>query len=165
MIITNIDGFTDTYSVNDLLPYQTISGGSIGVNLFNGCQDSWSQRCVRNNVTIDIPTDFAIENAPAPIGTDTMAVTQYFMNSASNKRIVVFGHTHEAKMKIYDNYKGQKCIYANSGTWIDNNPNGTTTNFVIITPQSDDNTSQTYVTLYNFKNEVVTEMAIDSLRL
>ena len=38
-------------------------------------------------------------------------------------------------------------------------------NFVIITPQSDDVDSQAVVTVYNFENEVITEMEKDSLRL
>ena len=59
---------------------------------------------------------------------------------------------------------GKKSIYANSGTWVDNNPGHTSMNFVVITPQSSDASSQTLVKLYNFENEVVTEMAEDSIR-
>ncbi|HPU83594.1 MAG TPA: hypothetical protein PLY29_08615, partial [Bacteroidales bacterium] len=59
----------------------------------------------------------------------------------------------------------QKCIYVNSGTWIDNNPDKTTMNFVIITPQEEDCCSKTHVSLYNFQNEVYTLMAEDSVRL
>ena len=51
-----------------------------------------------------------------------------------------------------------------SGTWIDKNPNLTTMSFVVITPQSTNTTSQTYVKIYNFQNEVFTKMAVDSLR-
>jgi hypothetical protein len=63
-----------------------------------------------------------------------------------------------------ENYKNEKCIYANSGTWIDRNPGKTTRNFVVITPQRADGSSQTLVKLYNFENEVVTKMAEDALR-
>ena len=86
------------------------------------------------------------------------------MNPASDKRIVVFGHTHVPRMDAPENYDNQKCIYVNSGTWIDHNPLKTTMNFVVITPQSVDVSSQTLVKLYNFENEVVTKMAEDSLR-
>jgi hypothetical protein len=58
----------------------------------------------------------------------------------------------------------EKCIYANSGTWIDNNPNLTTMHFVVITPQSVVASSQTLVKLYNFEHEVVTKMDENSLR-
>ena len=67
-------------------------------------------------------------------------------------------------MDAPENYDNQKCIYVNSGTWIDKNPNKTTMNFVVITPQSVDVSSQTLVKLYNFEKEVVTKMAEDSLR-
>jgi len=60
---------------------------------------------------------------------------------------------------------GIKSIYANSGTWIDekSGEGGTTMNFVVITPQSSDVSSKTYVKLYNFEGEVVNKMAEDSL--
>ena len=67
-------------------------------------------------------------------------------------------------MVTSENLDRQKCIYANSGTWIDHNPDKTTMNFVVITPQSFDVSSQTLVKLYNFENEVVTKMAESSLR-
>lgn len=166
IIVTNIDGFTDTLSVKDLLPYQDIVGGEIKVKFYNGIQDTWANRCALNNVAVTIPAADAFKYAGSPTGTDTMAVIQYFSNPNSMKRIVVFGHSHAAKINTYKNHNGQKAIYANSGTWIDNNPNGMSTmDFIVINPQSDDTDSQTFVTLYNFANEVVTEMAKDSLQL
>ncbi|MCK9625821.1 MAG: metallophosphoesterase [Bacteroidales bacterium] len=166
MIITNVDGFTDTYSVDDLIPFQKTQGGLIQVKLFNGIQNSWAERCIQNNVAVPIPTSYAFKFAGSSTGTDTMAVIQYFMNPNSNKRIVVFGHTHNSKIEALKTHNEKKAIYANSGTWIDHNLNGgTTMNFIIITPQNDNITSQTYVKLYNFENKVVTEMANDSLRL
>jgi predicted phosphodiesterase len=86
------------------------------------------------------------------------------MNPTSDKRVVVFGHTHEPKIVASENSVNKKCVYANSGTWIDNNPDKTTRNFVVITPQNADISSQTFVKLYDFENEVVTKMAEDSLR-
>lgn len=164
IIVTNVDGFTETYSVNDLLPYQQTAGGKIAVNLYKGIQDTWNQRQALNHVAINIPVAQAISNASSAEETDSQASVQYFMNPNSDKRIVVFGHTHVAKIISSDNYNGQKSIYANSGTWIDHNPNLTTMNFIVITPQNTDESSQTYVKLYNFENEVVTKMAEDSLR-
>jgi UDP-2,3-diacylglucosamine pyrophosphatase LpxH len=166
LIVTNIDGFTDTLSVNDLLPYQDKQGGEIKVKLYNGIQDSWAERCARNNVAVTITAADAFKYAASTTATDTMAVIQYFSNPNSTKRIVIFGHSHGAKIKAYKNYSGQKSIYANSGTWIDNNPNGMSTmDFIVITPQGDDTDSQTFVTLYNFANELITEIAKDSLQL
>lgn len=166
MIVTNVAGFTDTLSVNDFLPYQDTPGGEIRVKLYQGIQDTWAERCNINHVAIPISAGDAFKYAAIAAGTDTMAVIQFFSNPNSNKRLVVFGHSHVAKIKAYENTRGQKTIYANTGTWIDHNLNETTTmNFIIITPQCDCDNSQTYVTLYNFENKVVTEMAQDSLRI
>jgi len=71
-----------------------------------------------------------------------VAKVQYFSNPASGKRIVVFGHTHVPTMNTWISHDGKKCIYANSGTWIDNNLPFTTMNFVVITPQNADASSQ-----------------------
>jgi UDP-2,3-diacylglucosamine pyrophosphatase LpxH len=164
IIVTNINGFTKTYSINDILPYQLTPGGFIDMNLFRGVQDNWEERQTINNVAVHIPATLAIANQNNVDGIDSLANTEYFSNPNSNKRIVVFGHTHVAKIIPFTN-NGIKSIYANSGTWIDNNSGSgsTTMNFVVITPQKIDASSQTLVKLYNFENEVVTKMAEDSL--
>ena len=164
IILTNINGFTGNYSVNDVVPYQSSPGGLISVNLYDGIQDHWEARQTLNNVPIHITTTEAIDSVISSTETDHQAILQYFMNPASDKRIVVFGHTHEPKMVASENLHNKRCIYANSGTWIDHNPDKTTMNFIVITPQSVDVSSQTLVKLYNFENEVVTKMAEDSLR-
>ncbi len=164
IIVTNVDGFTEKYSVNDLLPYQQKSGGQLNVKLYKGIQDTWNERQILNEVPVNIPVAQAIARASVAEETDDQAKAQYFMNPKSDKRIVIFGHTHEAKIIPSLNYQGQKSIYANSGTWIDKNPKLTTMNFVVITPQDAATTSQTYVRLYNFENDVITKMSEDSLR-
>jgi len=165
ILVTNMDGFTGNYAVNDFLPFQTIAGGAIDVNLFKGIQDTWIQRQIHNHVAVSIPVYQAIANAAKSSESEFQASNQYFLNPNSDKRIVIFGHTHDAKISSSDNYLGQKSIYANSGTWIDHNTVAATTmNFVVVTPQGADAASQTFVKLYNFENEVVTEMAKDSLR-
>jgi UDP-2,3-diacylglucosamine pyrophosphatase LpxH len=164
IILTNVDGFKGSFCVNDLLPYQKNPGGFIDVNLYNGIQDTWDQRQAINKVAVKIPAARAIANASSGPESDDQAVIQYFTNPSSDKRIVVFGHTHDAKIIASKNSKGEKSVYANSGTWIDHNPGLTTTNFVVITPQNSDAASQTLVKLYNFQGEIVTLMAEDSLR-
>jgi UDP-2,3-diacylglucosamine pyrophosphatase LpxH len=164
IILTNVGGFTGNYSVDDLVPFQSSPGGFINVNLYNGIQDNWEARQTLNNVPIHITTAEAIDSVISSTETDRQAILQYFMNPASDKRIVVFGHTHEPKIGVPENFDHKKCIYANSGTWIDHNPGKTTMNFVVITPQNNDASSQTFVKLYNFENEVVTKMAEDSMR-
>lgn len=164
IFVTNVNGFTGTYSVNDVLPFQKTPGGYIDVKLYKGIQDTWDQRQVYNSVNVNIPVLQAIVNAASDSETDDQAKIQYFLNPNSNKRIVIFGHTHAPILLTSEDDKGQKCIYANSGTWIDHNPNKTTAHFIVITPQSKEASSSTHVKLYNFENEIVTLMAQDSLR-
>jgi len=164
IIVTNVNGFTGAYSVNDLIPFQSSPGGFINVNLYNGIQENWEARQTYNNVPIHSLTGLAIDSVNSNTWTDYQAVLQYFMNPNSNKRLVVFGHTHVPKITASQNYVNEKCIYANSGTWIDNNPNLTTMHFVVITPQGVSASSETLVKLYNFEHEVVTKMDENSLR-
>jgi UDP-2,3-diacylglucosamine pyrophosphatase LpxH len=164
LIVTNMNGFTGTFKINDLVPYQTTPGGFINVNLYNGCQDNWEQRQTHNNVPVHIDAPLAIDSVNSNTFTDYQAYQQYFANPSSGVRLVVFGHTHMPKITVYQNLSNEKCVYANSGTWIDNNPNLTTMHFVVITPQSASATSQTLVKLYNFENQVVTKMDENSLR-
>jgi UDP-2,3-diacylglucosamine pyrophosphatase LpxH len=163
VIVTNVNGFTGTFSVNDLVPYQTIAGGLIDVDLYKGIQDSWGLRQTLNNVAVRIPTAQAIANSASVAETDDQARIQYFENPNSEKKIVILGHTHVAKIISSVNHGGQKAIYANTGTWIDDNRGTTTMSFVAITEQNAEASSQTYVRLYNVEGEVVTKMAQDSL--
>ncbi|MDY0191085.1 MAG: metallophosphoesterase [Desulfuromonas sp.] len=165
MIVTNVDGFTDSFSVNDLLPSQDEDGGLIKVYLYAGAQDRWTERCELNNIPVAIPVVEAIAGAISNDLTDSMAITQYFENPNSDKKLVVFGHTHEPKIIPSKNLAGGKTLYANSGTWIDHNPDKTTMNFIVITPQTDAADSETAVALYNFENEVITKMDEDSVRI
>ncbi len=165
MIVTNVDGFTENYAVNDVLPFQTTSGGTIEVNLYDNIVDTWEARQTRNHVAVHIPTAHAIANAASAVETDSLAYTQYFANPASDTRLVVFGHSHVPQIIAYTNHQGKKCIYANSGTWIDHNPKRTTRHFIVINPQQSDATSQTEVKLYNVDGEKYIQMAEDAMRL
>lgn len=165
IIITNVNGFKGNYAVNDILPYQTTPGGIIDVRFYKGIQDSWTERQTRNQVAVAIPVSQAIANSGKASESEFQATNQYFLNPNSDKRIVVFGHTHDPKIIASKNYKGEKCIYANSGTWIDHNGVAPITmSFVVITPQHATAGSQTYVKLYNFENEGITIVAQDSIR-
>ncbi len=165
IIVTNFDGFTGSFSVNDILPYQTTTGGLIEVDLFDGIQDTWEERQTSNGVAVHIPVLRAIAKAADEKESGEQAKNQYFMNPNSNKRIVIFGHTHVAKMEVSNNHLGQKAIYVNSGTWIDeNNLSSTNMNFVVITPQNAYLNTQTLVKLYSFQNEVVKLVDESSLR-
>lgn len=166
IVVTKVNGHTATYSAEDLIPYQTVSGGNIDMYLFKGIQDTWYDRQAYNNVQVNIPTLTAIKNTALSVETDDQAANQYFLNANSNKRIVIFGHTHVAKVASSTNTSGLKCVYANSGTWIDHNTNAPTMmNFIVITPQSSSASSQTYIKLYNYQGGTSNSMAVDSLRI
>jgi UDP-2,3-diacylglucosamine pyrophosphatase LpxH len=164
IIVTNVNGFSGIYSVNDLIPYQFSPGGLLNVNFYNGIQDNWEARQTYCNVAVHAETARAIDSVDSNNETDYQAILQYFMNPDSDKRIVVFGHTHESKIVASQNLDNKQCIYVNSGTWIDRNPGNTTMNFVVIIPQSTDASSQTLVKLYNFEKETVSLMDEDFLR-
>ncbi len=80
IIVTNVDGLTGSFSVNDVLPYQTTPGGFIDVNLYNGIQDSWLQRQAHNHVPVNIPAEQAIAGSATASELDSQAKTQYFLN-------------------------------------------------------------------------------------
>ncbi len=135
-IKTNIDGYTEDYAINDLIPYQTTPGGIIDVALYKGMQDTWDERQTLNGVKVKTPADEAIETAGSYGSIDIQSKLQYFDNDAA-KKIVVFGHTHGATILSGTNLDNQKTIYANSGTWIDSASGYPTMTFVVITqPQS-----------------------------
>ena len=165
IIVTNVDGFSGLYSVNELIPNQSSSGGMINVNLFNGIQENWEARQTYNNVPIHTVASRSIDSVDSNNETDYQAILQYFMNPSSDKRIVVFGHTHDPKIVTSQDSDNNQCIYVNSGTWINRNPGKTTMNFVVITPENTtDIHSKTYVKLYNFMNDIVSLMVVDELR-
>lgn len=166
LIVTNFDGFTSAYSVKDLVPSQETANGYIDVNLYKGIQDTWNERQAHNRVQVNIPVLDAIAGSADHKESDKQAKIQYFLNPESDVRIVVFGHTHVPLIESSLDHMGRKSIYVNSGTWIDHNSldKETAMNFVVITPQTKDASSQTYVKLYHFKNEIISEMASESIK-
>lgn len=145
---TNIDGFTQKYSINECIPVQNKETGIIDAVLYNKIQDTWDERQTINGVQVKIPTSEAITRAAIPAFTDYQAQTQFFDLDPS-KRIVVFGHTHVADVIPMTNLENKKTIYANSGTWIDNAQGYPTRSFIVITPSKADSAIET-VNLYQY---------------
>ncbi len=147
IIVTNIDHFSDTFSINDIIPYNT-PNGSIDMTLFSGVcsQQAWERRLVHNNVPVKTLVKDAIPGSLQTAFIDEQSNTQFFQNDSSNVRIVVFGHTHNPMIKSYTNKRAESCLYANSGTWIDKKiKNGETVDqdlqnmdFLVMMPQSAD---------------------------
>jgi len=121
IIKTNVGHYTKTYSINDILPQNSATDGSIQMNLYNGLftQAHWDARERYNNVAVMTDINDAINGSLDTRFIDSQANVQYFQDSTSNVRIVIFGHTHKPMIKSYTNLNGEPCIYANSGTWED----------------------------------------------
>jgi len=159
IITTNIDGFTETFALSDLMPRQAGAGGIIDVNLFRGIQDTWTERQNLNRVAVGIPVREALVESASSAGLDKQARVQYFTNPESKVRIVVFGHTHEARIIPAETHDGKSAVYVNSGTWIDKNETPTRT-FVVITPKD----AERHIGLYHYSEDgVITTM--DSIEL
>ena len=148
IIRTNIDGFSEIYAMSDLMPRQAQAGGRIDVNLFRGIQDTWDERQALNKVAVKIPVREALVKSASAAGTDEQAVVQYFRNPASDKRIVIFGHSHESRMIPSETHDGKKALYVNSGTWIDKNATPTMT-FVTVIPKD----GERHVGLYQYAHD------------
>ena len=147
-IKTHIDGFTEDYAINDLIPQQDPNTGKLDVNLYQGVQDNWGKRQEIAGVPVQIPLQDAITKANDADFTDSQAKTQYF-DRDSTKKIVVFGHTHVARLDPCTNLEGQTTIYANSGTWIDHMQGHPTMTFIVITPPKADSAIES-VNLYQY---------------
>lgn len=151
VINTNVDGFTEFYALNDILPYQNPENGYIDVNLYKGSIESWNERQEKNLVPVKIPVNESILKGTFASHLDEQSNVQFFDNEDSNKRIVIFGHSHEARVITSSNREGEKNVYVNSGTWIDKNK--CTMTFVAIIPPKDKDSAPTYVNLYQYSPE------------
>ncbi len=156
-IKTHIDGFTEDYAINDLIPQQDPNTGKIDVNLYQGIQDNWGKRQELAGIPVPIPLQDAITKAGDVDFTDNQTQTQYF-DRDSTKKIVVFGHTHVVRLDPCTNLEGSKTIYANSGTWIDKSQGHPTMTFIVITPPMADSAIES-VNLYQYSgNQTITRL-------
>ena len=174
IIVTNIGNLKGSYSINDVLPYNT-QDGKIDMNLFSGScsQQAWEKRLAYNNVPKMTNAEDAIPGSLKTSFLDEQANTQYFKNSNSNVRIVIFGHTHIPMVTSCTNTKNEACIYANSGTWTDEkvkagqpavNQNKKNMDFVVIERQHN-NKSMVDVELLNFHNGVNNSVILKSIKM
>jgi hypothetical protein len=148
-IKTNIDGYTADYAINDFFPQQDSPTGKITLKMYDGIQDNWDKRQEINGVKVKIPAEVAIAKAVDNGFTDSQSKAQFFDLDAT-KRIVVFGHTHVARLIPFENLENKKTIYANAGTWIDENPGFPTMTFVVITPAKTGSAPE-FVNVYKYE--------------
>ena len=158
---TNIGNFTKDYSINDVLPYNSETDGSIQMNLYNGSftQSNWEERLKYNNAPVMTNINEAIVGSLKTAFIDEQSNVQYFQNSLSDVRLVLFGHTHQPMIKSYTNTKSEACLYANSGSWEDQKTRDKTANidqdakkmyFLVIAPV-ESNTQNLQVLLYQYR--------------
>lgn len=146
IIKTGINGYTSLYAINDLVP-QNIGRGILDVNLYKDIEDTWPARQTRNLVASHISTAEAVAAGALNIVLDAQALQQYILAPVSQKRIVVFGHTHKVILIQYPLYKA---VYINTGTWVDSvNPAAT---FAIIVPPQNDMPAG-YLATYQYLND------------
>ncbi|HWR59042.1 MAG TPA: metallophosphoesterase [Thermodesulfovibrionales bacterium] len=151
IIKTGMDGYAGSYAIDDLIPAYSSSNGPLDVSLYKGIADTWYDRQAANNVLVPILPEVAIAAGALTPVMDAQSTVQYFLNTSSNKRIVVFGHTHHADLLSSLNHKLQGAIYANTGTWIDNgNPSCT---FVTIIPGTVNSAVTGTVTVYQYMDD------------
>ena len=158
---TKVGKFTKSYAVNDILPRNSATDGSIQMKLYNGLftQANWDARQKYNNVSVLNEINASILGSLQTEFLDDQAETQYFKNPNSNVRLVLFGHTHKPMIKAYTNLNEEPCLYVNSGTWEDQktrdkeaaiDQDALKMDFVVIDPLgSDKNTLM--VQLYQYK--------------
>jgi UDP-2,3-diacylglucosamine pyrophosphatase LpxH len=147
---TGLDGLTEVYAISDFLPYQDPETGYIDVKLHNGIIENWDERQNNNLVPVKIPMEEAVLKAALASHLDDQSQTQFFDNPNSDKRIVIFGHSHEARVITSLNKEGKKQIYVNSGTWIDKNK--CTKTFVVVAPPKNKD-APAFVNLYQYGSQ------------
>ena len=107
-IVTGYGGYTQTLSPNEARDLYTST-----------IDDNWEQRQKLNGVYEPEPFLVSELNGSGSAtffgSLEVSAGTQYF--SPNRSRIVVFGHTHMAMLSAEE--WDRDCIYANTGTWVD----------------------------------------------
>ena len=161
IIKTGIDGYSASYAINDLIPQHDSSGGApLDVLLYKDIVNTWwDQRQTGNMIPAPIPAVVAIAAGAINPVLDAQSTVQYFSNSSSTTRIVVFGHTHQATLLSVLDHQSRWSIYANSGAWVDTSAYPTCT-FVTIIPQKASGATTETVTVYQYVDDTtITKIA------
>lgn len=152
--------YNESYLFWDILPY--FHHPALFRNLWTN--ENWALLQQTNRVQVEMPFVMSILAGGVDPVLDAMAPMEYFSNPDSNKRIVVFGHTHKGMLKQHENTDYEKCIYANTGCWIDDewgNPNNGVTFKTYVELEKKDGTYT--VTLKEWGKEK--PLAVDELKL
>ena len=129
-IYVGVNGYDNSFSLSDLLP-TVQDDGSISAVLYANAQRRWDEVQQNNRVAVKNPYSKATAGAIDHTFFDEQAVKQYF-DLDPTVDVVVFGHSHVPLVNRYENEYDREKVYANSGTWIDENLIGLERCFVVI---------------------------------
>lgn len=129
-IYVGVNGYDNSFSLSDLLP-TVQDDGSISAALYANAQRRWDEVQQINKVATKNSYSEATVGAIDHTFFDKQAVKQYF-DLDSTVDVVVFGHSHVPLVNRYENEYDKEKVYANSGTWIDENLIGLERCFVVI---------------------------------
>ena len=130
VIYCGVNGYNESFSQSDLVP-TVQNDGTISAILYANAQRRWDEVQEINGVAVKNPYALATVGAVDHKFFDAQAVKQYF-DIDPTIDVVVFGHSHVPVINRYQNGYDNEKIYANSGTWIDNNLIGLDRCFVVI---------------------------------
>ncbi len=130
VIYCGVNGYDESFSQSDLIP-TVKDDGSISAILYANGQRRWDEVQELNNVTIKNSYATATAGGLDHTFADQQAVKQYF-DIDPTIDVVVFGHTHVPVINRFQKGYDKEKVYANSGTWIDENPSGPDRCFVVI---------------------------------
>lgn len=82
-------------------------------------QATWERHQEIDKVGVKIPYMVSVLAGGVDEVLDSMAPLEFFDNPNSNKRVVIFGHTHKGIIERFKTCDKGDCLYANTGCWID----------------------------------------------
>lgn len=107
--------YEESYLFADIIPY--FHEPYLFQNLWTN--ENWASLQATNKVSVPLPFIRSILAGGIDAVLDGIVPTEYFDNPDSHKRIVVFGHTHKGMIVEHENTVDAKCLYANTGCWVD----------------------------------------------
>ena len=113
ILMGGIDNYTESMSYN-----------STKSMFSNNIEHEWNNTQIQNNVPVPLTVTEAIAASINLLDLYPVAVVEYMLESSPKQyKIVAFGHTHKATLDIYKKDNKIVGIYANSGTWINDDCN------------------------------------------
>ncbi len=142
VLMGGVDNYTEPFSYN-----------GAKAMFSNNIEEEWSNTQEQNNVPVPLRVSEAIAASLSYLDLYNIAKKEYMKESSPKQyKIVAFGHTHKAILDVYKSVFKIVGIYANSGTWINKDCNGSnpTRTFLIIHPGDWSTSELDIVTYYQF---------------